>query len=127
LGQVLVNLVGNAIKFTEAGSVAVAVEVAKKESPVPAGRCRLLFTVRDTGIGIPSDRLGIIFEAFSQTGNSHHTRYGGTGLGLAISRQLVELMGGAIWAESEFGRGSTFRFTVEFGLPEAAAAIRGAS
>jgi signal transduction histidine kinase/CheY-like chemotaxis protein len=132
LGQVLANLVGNAIKFTEIGSVAVAVEVAEKGGPLPAGRVRLLFAVRDTGIGIPSDRLGIIFEAFSQAGeSSHHTRYGGTGLGLTISRQLVELMGGTIWAESpgftpyggtRSGPGSTFRFTVELGVPEALAA-----
>jgi len=120
--QVLVNLLGNAVKFTEKGDVFVKVEVlatAPEELPNPAAM-RLHFLVRDTGIGIPADRLARLFRAFTQADVSTARRYGGTGLGLAISRRLVELMGGRMWAESVPGQGSTFHFTATVGLvPEA--------
>ncbi len=104
LQRVLINLVSNAIKFTAAGVVAVRVEPAE-----PVGY--LHFSVADTGIGIPPDRLEAIFQKFTQAGVSTTREYGGTGLGLAICRQIVEMMGGRIWVESELGAGSTFHFT----------------
>jgi PAS domain S-box-containing protein len=107
LRQVLANLVGNALKFTEHGSVAVA--VARDAS---AGRTTLHFTVTDTGIGIAPERQRAIFEPFVQGDGSTTRRHGGTGLGLTIAARLVELMGGDIWVESAPGRGSTFHFTV---------------
>jgi len=109
LRQVLVNLVGNAVKFTPRGEVVVAVE-AKAEH---TGEAELEFTVRDTGIGIPTDKHDSIFESFQQADGSTTREYGGTGLGLTISKQLVELMGGSIWLESESGVGSVFHFTVQ--------------
>ncbi len=117
LRQVVVNLVGNAVKFTSEGEVYVGVE---KIAIDPDGRMRLRFTVRDTGIGIPAERMDRLFKSFSQVDASTTRRYGGTGLGLAISRRLVELMGGSIWAESEPGRGSRFIFEVLVGLGAAA-------
>jgi len=118
LGQVLINLAGNAIKFTEAGEVVVRVrELERDES---GRRTRLRFSVRDTGIGIAPDQLELIFAAFSQADSSTTRRYGGTGLGLSISRRLVELMGGTLEVESEPGRGSEFAFSLTFGLPETA-------
>src|SRR5581483_10760975 len=113
----LLNLVGNAVKFTEAGGVRVEVRAIDDQSPE---RCTLEFMVSDSGIGIPSSRLGAIFEAFTQADGSTARRYGGTGLGLAICKQLVELMGGRIWAESTLGQGSTLRFTARFGARDAA-------
>jgi len=110
LRQVLVNLVGNAIKFTERGEVSVRVSV--EEEPSPAGRRTLRFTVADTGIGIPPDRVSQIFEEFVQADTSPARRFSGTGLGLAISKRLVEMMGGEIGCDSEPGRGSTFWFTL---------------
>ncbi len=107
LRQVLVNLVGNAVKFTAAGEVAVAVEA----EPGFAGT-QWHFAVRDTGIGIPRDKLHLLFQSFQQIDSSTTRRFGGTGLGLAISRRLCELMGGSLWVESEPGRGSVFHFTV---------------
>ncbi len=106
--QVLVNLVGNALKFTERGHVAI------KVSPKCEGEttCEVLFEVEDTGIGIPKDRLPVIFERFVQADDSVVRRYGGTGLGLAISKAIVELLGGRIGVRSEVGKGSVFWFTI---------------
>ena len=118
LRQVLVNLVGNAIKFTEQGEVVVRVEARSKE----AAEVHLHFSVADTGIGIPAEKQRAIFDAFSQADGSTTRRYGGTGLGLTVSGQLVEMMGGQIWVDSEVGRGSTFHFTARFGLQADAAA-----
>ncbi|RPH37133.1 response regulator [bacterium] len=108
LRQILVNLLSNAIKFTEAGEVVVSVTSKRLEG----NRFELQFSVRDTGIGIPDDRMDRLFKSFSQVDSSTTRHYGGTGLGLAISKRLSELMGGAMWAESEKGKGSTFFFTL---------------
>jgi len=110
LRQILVNLVGNAIKFTERGEVVVKVEVESQNED----RVNLHFAVSDTGIGIPADKLGLLFAPFSQVDSSTTRKYGGTGLGLAISAQLAQLMGGRAWVESDVGRGSTFHFTAAF-------------
>lgn len=112
LGQVLLNLVGNAMKFTERGGISVDVE---RHSETPDGRTVIQFQVKDTGIGIPREKHALIFEAFTQADGSTTRKYGGTGLGLAISTKLVTLMGGRIGVESEPGRGTTFRFTAVFG------------
>lgn len=109
LGQVLTNLVGNAVKFTEEGKVCVSVEPDRHEG---AGSQTVRFSVRDTGIGIPADSFDRLFLSFSQIDHARTRKYGGTGLGLAISKGLVELMGGAISVESEEGRGSLFSFTL---------------
>ncbi len=112
LRQILVNLLANAVKFTESGGVNLSVE--QLNDSTPDGRIQLHFRVTDTGIGIPTERLPLLFEEFSQADNEVSQRYGGTGLGLAICRRLVEAMGGKIWAESQPGRGSTFQFVVPF-------------
>ena len=111
LRQVLVNLIGNSIKFTEKGEVEVNVRMVdhKAKSAV------LHFSVRDTGIGIPADKQQTIFDAFSQADSSTTRKYGGTGLGLTITARLVGLMGGRIWIESEISKGSTFHFTIQVG------------
>jgi len=116
LRRIVVNLVGNAIKFTESGEVVLnaSVESRTKEDVV------LHFSVTDTGIGIPQEKQKAIFEAFAQGDASTTRKYGGTGLGLSISSQLSELMGGRIWLESEPGRGSAFHFTVRLGLQTSA-------
>ncbi|VAX20963.1 Serine/threonine protein kinase PrkC, regulator of stationary phase [hydrothermal vent metagenome] len=108
LRQVIINLVSNAIKFTEKGEVVIGVETSKaRENEV-----ELLFSVKDTGIGIPKDKLETIFASFSQADSSTTRKHGGTGLGLSISMLIVEMMGGKIWVESEEGKGSAFYFTV---------------
>jgi PAS domain S-box-containing protein len=114
LRQILINLLNNAIKFTDTGEVVLSVDGKALESGgEEVGRWhRLHFAVRDSGIGIPTDRLGRLFESFSQVDASTTRRYGGTGLGLAISKRLCELMGGTIWVESQVGKGSTFHFTI---------------
>ncbi len=113
LRQVLVNLLSNGVKFTDHGEVCCTVELG---SAPKGGRAELKFAVRDTGIGIPADRIACLFQPFSQVDSSTARRYGGTGLGLAISRHLCEAMGGRIWAESEPGRGSIFHFTAVVGV-----------
>jgi signal transduction histidine kinase/DNA-binding response OmpR family regulator len=111
--QILTNLVGNAIKFTPKGEIEVQVSLV----PTQEEACAMLqFDVRDTGIGIPRDKLKVIFDAFTQVDTSITRKFGGTGLGLAICMRLVEAMGGRIWAESEPGRGSVFRFSTRLGL-----------
>ena len=118
LRQVLLNLVGNAIKFTERGEVAVRVRV----EAIEGDEYLLSFTVADTGIGIPPEKQKLIFEPFSQADATTTRKYGGTGLGLTISMRLVEMMGGKIWVESEPGHGAQFHFTLRLGAAEAKAA-----
>jgi TMAO reductase system sensor TorS len=111
LRQILFNLMGNAIKFTDSGSVALNVELASTD-----GETALLhFSIADTGVGVSGDKLGAIFDAFTQADSSTTRQFGGTGLGLAISKELVHMMGGRIWAESMPGKGSIFHFTARFG------------
>ena len=112
LRQILINLTGNAIKFTECGEVVIRVETLSNS----AEEVELHFSVEDTGIGIPVNKQESVFSAFSQADSSLTRTFGGTGLGLTISSQLVELMGGRIWLESEEGAGSTFHFTVRLGI-----------
>ncbi|MBE0597763.1 MAG: response regulator, partial [Desulfuromonadales bacterium] len=119
LRQVLTNLVGNAVKFTESGEVVVTVEMQKDGRPSP-GSHRLRFAVRDTGIGIAADKLDLLFQSFSQLDTSTTRSYGGTGLGLAISRQIVERLGGHIEVDSTPGEGSTFSFSIDLPMPVAA-------
>jgi signal transduction histidine kinase len=125
--QILVNLVGNAIKFTACGEVSVTVSQEEGFDGKPRnnpGKVHLHFAVRDTGIGIPGDKLDRLFKSFSQVDSSTTRKYGGTGLGLAICERLTSLMGGDIWVESASGQGSTFHFTVqtECAAPNAEAA-----
>jgi PAS domain S-box-containing protein len=124
--QVFTNLIGNAVKFTLEGGIAVRVLAADpvklgllESCPDPAAFC-LFVSVSDTGIGIPADQLDRIFESFAQVGGPAHLKFGGTGLGLSISKRLVELMGGKLWVESEPGKGSTFTFAVMLQPAEAA-------
>src|SRR5437879_2046692 len=112
LRQIVVNLVGNAIKFTEHGEIVVSVT---PDSPTSDG-IKLHFEVEDTGIGIPPEKIQQIFDPFAQADASTTRRYGGTGLGLTISTQLVEMMGGRVWVESVPGHGSVFHFTAIFGI-----------
>ncbi len=118
LRQILTNLVGNAIKFTERGEIILRVEAGD----IAGDRVWLKFTVSDTGIGIPEEKLPMIFESFTQVDASTTRRYGGSGLGLAIAKYLVERMGGRIWVESTVGSGSTFSFTALFGVAQQPAA-----
>ena len=121
LRQVIVNLVGNAIKFTERGEVVVRVEPERRLE----GEVALHFAVSDTGIGIEAEKQDVVFNAFEQGDMSTTRLFGGTGLGLAISSGLVEMMGGRTWIESQVGRGTTVHFTANFGAPEAVAAEAG--
>src|SRR4051812_34038698 len=118
LRQVLLNLLSNAVKFTEQGEVIVDLEA----EPAGKGKKRVHLVVRDTGIGIPPDRMHRLFESFSQVDASTTRRYGGTGLGLAISKRLIELMGGKLWVESEEGKGSEFH--IELTAKEAEVPVR---
>src|SRR5262249_44801539 len=141
LRQIIVNLVGNALKFTDNGEVVVSVRATEDRGQrtenaeggpesedgcpsssvvCPLSSVLLRFEVRDTGIGIPPHKQQHIFEAFGQADSSTSRKYGGTGLGLTISQQLVTLMRGRIWVASEVGKGSTFRFNARFGLPQEA-------
>ena len=113
--QVLTNLIGNALKFTARGHVLVSV----REESRAAGRTTLHFAVTDTGIGIPVEKQGVIFDAFQQADGSTTRRFGGTGLGLTISATLVGLMGGRLWVESTPNAGSTFHFTAAFDVTNA--------
>ncbi|MGC1477019.1 MAG: response regulator [Terriglobales bacterium] len=112
LGQILINLVNNAVKFTERGEVLVTVALEERL----ADRVKVRFSVRDSGIGMTPEQSAGLFQAFAQADSSTTRKYGGTGLGLSISKRLAEMMGGAIWAESEAGIGSTFHFTAWFGI-----------
>ncbi len=123
LGQILINLIGNAIKFTEKGQVLVS--VARDPNSAAAGGVK--FTVTDTGIGIAADKLHLLFDAFSQADSSTSRKYGGSGLGLAIVSRLVALMHGAVGVESEPGTGSTFSFTAQFGVPTGPPSVRHAA
>jgi signal transduction histidine kinase/DNA-binding response OmpR family regulator len=117
--QVILNLVGNAVKFTERGEVILrVVEESRDEQTIT-----MHFRVTDTGIGIPPEKLGQIFEAFTQADGLVTRNYGGTGLGLTISRQLVQMMGGRLWVDSVEGAGSTFHFTIVFGLGDAVSTL----
>lgn len=120
LKQVLLNLLNNAVKFTERGEIVARIEAAEMRRD----RAVLRFTIIDTGIGIPGPHLKTLFEPFTQVDNSNARRYGGMGLGLAISRRLVRLMGGDIEVTTREGEGSTFTFTATFGLPEGASESR---
>ncbi len=115
LRQVLLNLIGNAIKFTGRGRILIRTQLESQSD----SEVRLLFSVADSGIGIPKDKQGLIFDSFRQADGSTTRKYGGTGLGLAICQRLVEMMGGMIWVVSDDGRGSTFHFTARFGLGRA--------
>lgn len=116
LRQILTNLIGNAIKFTERGTVTVSMAASAVDAPT--GKVTLKTVVKDTGIGIPEALHEEIFKSFNQGATSAHAKYGGTGLGLTISRELVEMMGGRIWIESRPGQGSAFHFTIELALAD---------
>ncbi len=111
IGQILINLVNNAIKFTDEGEIVIKVTLIKKFNE----RARLKFLIKDSGVGIPSDQIPKLFNSFTQADGSITRKFGGTGLGLAICKRLVELMDGKIWVQCEPGKGSSFYFTAEFG------------
>jgi PAS domain S-box-containing protein len=123
LRQIIVNLVGNAIKFTERGDVTVEVDPDRSETGLEHDAFRLHVVVRDTGIGVPVDRQRSIFNSFEQADGSTHRKYGGTGLGLAISERLVALMNGRIWVESREGEGSQFHFTLDLRIGSTAVVV----
>ncbi|MDH3355707.1 MAG: ATP-binding protein, partial [Chromatiales bacterium] len=114
LSQILINLINNAVKFTNNGEVVISIGVAERHED----RITLEFSVKDSGIGISKEHLELLFESFSQADDSTSRKYGGTGLGLTISKQLVEMMGGKIWADSEVDRGSNFQFLIELSIGE---------
>src|SRR5207249_226688 len=114
LRQIIVNLVGNAIKFTEHGEVVTSIDTEFQDND----EVFLHFAITDTGIGIPSEKQKIIFDPFAQADGSTTRKYGGSGLGLAITSLLVEALGGRIWVESEAGNGSAFHFTVRLSLQQ---------
>ncbi len=121
--QILVNLIGNSIKFTDEGEIVLNVKLAEEadikcKTKKKNGVC-LLFSVKDTGVGIPKEKQKAIFDSFRQADSSTTRKFGGTGLGLSISKRLVELMGGEMWVKSEEGKGSEFFFTVQFGMQKA--------
>ena len=120
LGQILINLVNNAVKFTDRGEVLVTVALEEQL----ADRVKVKFSVRDSGIGMTPEQSARLFQAFSQADTSTTRKYGGTGLGLSISKRLVEMMHGTIWAESQPGAGSTFYFTAWFGMPLSPMCVR---
>ena len=125
LRQILVNLIGNAVKFTESGEIVLTIrrhDAPPISSAEADGRATLHFSVRDTGIGIPLDRQAAIFDAFTQVDGSSTRKYGGTGLGLTIANELVALMGGRLWVDSAPGAGSTFHFLARFGVSPVTAA-----
>ncbi len=117
LGQILINLISNAVKFTHAGDIIIRVEL-DNQSPVASDSVSLIFSVKDTGDGIPGDKIDTLFEAFTQMDGSVTRKYGGTGLGLSICQRLIALMGGRIWVKSRVGEGSTFFFALTFGQQE---------
>ncbi|MGD8656130.1 MAG: ATP-binding protein, partial [Desulfobacterales bacterium] len=112
LGQILINLSNNAVKFTDSGEIVISTELVKKDGD----QTTLKFSVQDTGIGMTAEQAAKLFQPFMQADSSTTRKYGGTGLGLTISKRLAEMMGGEIWVESEQGQGSTFSFTANFGL-----------
>jgi CheY-like chemotaxis protein len=112
LGQILINLSNNAVKFTDAGEIVISTELVKKDDT----QATLKFSVRDTGIGMTAEQAAKLFQPFAQADSSTTRKYGGTGLGLTISKRLAEMMGGEIWVESESGQGSAFSFTANLGL-----------
>jgi signal transduction histidine kinase len=114
LGQLILNLAGNAVKFTPSGSVSIEVAMENRAHD----QVTLHFEVRDTGIGIAPEKQRVIFDSFTQADGSMSRRFGGTGLGLAICSRLVEMMHGRIWVESALEKGSAFHFTALFGLPQ---------
>jgi CheY-like chemotaxis protein/HPt (histidine-containing phosphotransfer) domain-containing protein len=112
LGQVLINLANNAVKFTKSGEIVVSTELLTQAET----GLKIMFSIRDTGIGLTMDQIGKLFQSFSQADTSTTRKFGGTGLGLTISKRLVDMMGGEIWVDSEPGQGTTFSFSANFGL-----------
>jgi signal transduction histidine kinase len=113
MSQITTNIIGNAIKFTEVGNVSSSMEIINKTTD----HCSIKFSVIDTGIGIPKNKLNVIFKRFEQAESDTNVKYGGTGLGLSISKNLVELQGGIMEVDSEVNKGSKFSFTMPFKLP----------